>query len=91
MAALTRRRLLLLLLIRRRRRARRNALNSLRKGRTLVRELFSNRKRLGEYHNAVQEMQATDLELFFKQFRMTPARFDHLLSLISLVLLRDYV
>ena len=81
MAALNRRKLLLLILLRRRR-ARRLARAS-RKGRIWVRQIFSERTTKGEYHTLVQEMRLHDHEYFFKQFRMSPARFDHLLSLIS--------
>ena len=80
MAALNRRRRLLLLLLLVRRRARRG---QRRTRRTWVRKINSNRVNLGEFHSLIQEMRLSDHDSFFKYFRMSPSRFDHLLSLIG--------
>ncbi|KAH7938188.1 hypothetical protein HPB49_021417 [Dermacentor silvarum] len=47
-----------------------------------IRELFDKRPQLGDYHQLVQELRQVDPEYHFKYFRMTKAKFDHLLSLV---------
>ncbi len=41
------------------------------------------RKRQGHHHNLVREMRLKDVESHFNFLRMSPARFDHLLSLVG--------
>jgi hypothetical protein len=48
-----------------------------------VRRIFAESKAKGAYHTLIREMRLFDHEYLFKQFRMTPARFDHLLSLVG--------
>ena len=78
-----RRRVLLLLLLRRRRRARRNK-------RTWVRKINIKRSERGEYHALIQEMRLSDQGSFYKYFRMTPDRFDELLSIVGPVITRQH-
>ncbi|XP_065310438.1 uncharacterized protein [Dermacentor albipictus] len=47
-----------------------------------IRELFEKRPQLSDYHHLVQELRQVDPEYHFKYFRMTKAKFDHLLSLV---------
>ena len=44
---------------------------------------FSKPFQLGEYQTLLKEMRENDHESFYKYFRMTPARFDQLLSLVG--------
>lgn len=81
MAAVNRRLLLLLLL--RNRRAKRIREQQKYKKDIWVRRIFAERRAKGEYCTLIREMRLFDHEYFFKQFRMTPARFDHLLSLVG--------
>ena len=74
------RKLLLLLLLRRQK--------SRRLRRKWVRKINIERLIKGEYHSLIAEMRMFDTESFFKYFRMTPSRFDHLLSLIGTALYR---
>ena len=48
-----------------------------------VREIFQGRKNQGVYNNLVQEMRLGDRESYFRYMRMSPDRFEHLLSLIE--------
>ena len=75
MAAYNKRKVLLLILLRRRlaRRAKRCWIKKINRSRLLK----------GEYHSLIQEMRLSDHESFYKYFRMTPQRFDHLLSLVG--------
>ena len=82
MAAFCRRRLLLLLLLRRRR-------SRLRK-RTWVRKINIKRREKGEYHALIQEMRLSDKDSFYKYFRMSPQRFDHLLGVVGPSLTRQH-
>ena len=84
MAAFCRRRLLLLLLLRRRR-------SRLRK-RTWVRKINIKRREKGEYHALIQEMRLSDQDTcsFYKYFRMSPQRFDHLLGIVGPSLTRQH-
>ena len=68
--------LLCLLLLRKRQRR-----NKYRKS-TWVKPIFRQREVYGEFHTLFQEL-VKDKELFFRYHRMTPARFEHLLSLIK--------
>ncbi|XP_049520516.1 putative nuclease HARBI1 [Dermacentor silvarum] len=64
----------LILLVRRLRKKRKRTM--------YIRELFDKRPQLGDYHQLVQELRQVDPEYHFKYFRMTKAKFDHLLSLV---------
>ena len=48
-----------------------------------VRKIYKMRERKGAYNTLVQEMRTEDREEHFRFFRMSPERFDHLLSLVS--------
>uniref|UniRef100_A0A1X7V9H6 DDE Tnp4 domain-containing protein n=2 Tax=Amphimedon queenslandica TaxID=400682 RepID=A0A1X7V9H6_AMPQE len=48
-----------------------------------VRKIFLERKKLGFYQTLLSEMRVTDREFYFRFLRMTPERFDHLLSLVQ--------
>ena len=67
--------LLLLLFLHRRRQQQ--------KKRIWVRRINHHREKKGEYNSLINEMRLFDHESFYKYFRMTPSRFDHLLSLIG--------
>ena len=72
--------LLLLVLLSRRTRAREKRA----KGRRFwVRAIFRQRQRYGCYHTLVQELRLGDREWHFKFIRMSPERFEHLLSLVA--------
>ncbi|XP_057307667.1 uncharacterized protein LOC130645634 [Hydractinia symbiolongicarpus] len=82
--------LLLLLLRRRRRSLERRALTKLQRRKIFwVREIFLRRKELGEYHRLFQELKVSDREYFFRYLRMSPDRFEHLLSLVGPVIQRQ--
>nr|XP_058956579.1 putative nuclease HARBI1 [Pocillopora verrucosa] len=53
-----------------------------------VREISRNRKRCGEFHNLVLELRLGDRELYFRYMCMSPESFDHLLSLVSPLILK---
>ena len=78
MAAAVNKRFVLLFYLRQRRKRRRKY-----RKRCWVREIFQNRFQLGEYQTLLKEMRENDHESFYKYFRMTPARFDQLLSLVG--------
>ena len=42
----------------------------------------------GEYHTLVKEMRENDHESFYRYFRMTPERFDHLPYLVGPMLIK---
>ena len=46
-------------------------------------KLFLERKQKGEYNTLVKDMMLFDHEYFFKMFRMTPSRFEELLSWVA--------
>ena len=71
------RHLVLLLYLRQRRKRRRKY-----RKRFWVRDIFQTRLQAGEYHTLVKQMRECDLESFYKYFRMTPERFDRLVSLL---------
>ena len=77
MAAMLNQRQILLVLLLRRRLARRKT------KRCWVRKIFRERKTKGEYHLLIKELQLYDHELFFKQFRMSPAKYEELLSYVG--------
>ena len=78
---LTRKQILILIILRRRRRRRKKEVK--RSQRFWIRPIFANRKSKSEFHCLVQEMKLGDHELFFKQFRMLPAKLEKLLRLVA--------
>ena len=48
-----------------------------------VRKIFQERKKYGLYHILTDELRLFDKEYFFRFVRMTPQRFDYLLSLVG--------
>ena len=80
MAALSRRQILILIILRRRRQQRENNKN---RKRFWVREIYKRRKQFGEFHTLVREAMLFDSEYFFRMFRMTPEKFEHLLQLVA--------
>ena len=50
--------------------------------RSWVRKIYQKRKEKGDFHRLVTEAKLADEELFFKMFRMTPKKFETLLSLV---------
>ena len=48
-----------------------------------IRKIYAEREEKGEFHLLVQEMKLYDHAYFFKQFRMSPATFEQLLSLTA--------
>ena len=48
-----------------------------------VRKIFQERKKYGLYHILTDELRLFDKEYFFRFIRMTPQRFEHLLSLVG--------
>ena len=48
-----------------------------------VRRIFAERKIKGEFHILIKGMRLFDQEYCFKQFRMTPTRFEQLLSIVA--------
>ena len=67
-----------------RRRKRRLRLQKKKKKRKMwVRDIFKGREKQGVYNNLVQEMHLGDRESYFRYMRMSPDRFQHLLSLIE--------
>ena len=51
--------------------------------RFLVRKIFQERKKYGLYHILTDELRLFDKEYFFRFVRMTPQRFEHLLSFVG--------
>ena len=49
-----------------------------------VREIFSQRREQGEYHNLLQEMCLVDPNSHFRYLRMSKTRFDDLLGKVGL-------
>ncbi len=98
MAAVNRRRLLEILLWRRRMHARSNLLYFLyisqkkkqrAKKRFWVRSIYKKRKEKGEYSSLVLESRLVDHEIFYQMFRMSPCKFDELLSIVGPKIQRD--
>ena len=73
--------MLLLILLLRRRRIRREQKASQRK--VWVRKLLRLRRKKGAFQNLIREMRISDRESHFRFFRMSPERFDHLLTLVT--------
>ena len=48
-----------------------------------VRKIFQERKKYGLYHILTDELRLFDKDYFFRFVRMTPQRFEHLLSLVG--------
>ena len=82
MVAYSRWQVLLLLLLRRRRARGRK--------RTWVRKINLKRHERGEYHALIQEMRLSDQDSFYTYFRMTPTRYDQLLSLVGPAIIRQH-
>ena len=85
MAAVNRRRFLLLLLLIRYRQRRAG------KRRFWVRNVYKERNTKGEYNLLVKELMLADHELFFNMFRMTPTKFEELLSWIAPLITRSAI
>ena len=73
--------MLLLILLLRRRRIRREQKASQRK--VWVRKLLRLRRKKGAFQNFIKELRTSDRESHFRFFRMSPERFDHLLTLVA--------
>ena len=56
-----------------------------------VRKIFQERKKYGLYHILTDELRLFDKEYFFRFVRMTPQRFEHLLSLVGPRLQRSFL
>ena len=54
-----------------------------RKHRYWVSNILQKRKSLGAFHTLVQEMRLSHREEFFRYFRMSPDRFENLLSIVG--------
>ena len=48
-----------------------------------IRPIFVDRGSAGAFHSLVSRMKETDRESFFRYLRMSPDRFDHLLTLVA--------
>ena len=55
-----------------------------------VRKIFQERKKYSLYHILTDELRLFDKEYFFRFVRMTPQRFEHLLSLVGPHLQRTF-
>ena len=53
------------------------------KKRMWVRKLFRERKTKGAFNLLIKDMELHDHEYFFKFFRMTPTKYEHLLGLVA--------
>ena len=69
--------LFLLVLLHRRRRRRRKQRRDV-----WIRDIFTQRRQQGEFHNLVQEMCLSDSQSHFRYFRMSKERFNDLLSMV---------
>ena len=78
---LTRRQVIILLLIKRR--ERRRKVEAMKTKRMWVRQVYTERKEKGEYCSLIKEIQFFDEMLFYQQFRMTPQKYEHLLTLVA--------
>ena len=54
-----------------------------------MRKINIKRREKGEYHALIQEMRLSDQDSFYKYFRMSPQRFDHLLGIVGPELTRQ--
>ncbi|GIY40109.1 protein ALP1-like [Caerostris darwini] len=59
------------------------------KRRCWVREIYKNRRLQGASENLIEEMRLSDTESFFNFLRMTPAQFDHLLTLVGPIISKN--
>ena len=75
--------ILFAILLQRKRRA-----NKKRKPKMWVRKLFRERRTKGEYNILVKDLMLFDHFYFFRMFRMTPSRFEQLLSWMAPSLLK---
>ena len=48
-----------------------------------MREVNLSRKTNSQFHGLIQELRQKDPEWYFRYFRMTPEKFDHLLALVA--------
>ena len=81
--------LLLALLVAKKRELQKEGKLKIRKHRVWVRKILTERKSKGEYHVLVKELKLFDHEFFFKQFRMSPTRFEELLQLVGPVITKS--
>ena len=54
-----------------------------------MRRIYQERKEKGEYHLLIRDMKMFDQEYFFSHFRMTPQKFEELLSLVGHAIAKD--
>ena len=54
-----------------------------------IRKVYNEREEKGEYHLLVKELRLQDAEYFFQCFRMSPAIFEELLSLVGMSLKKN--
>ena len=84
MAVLSRRQIVIIILLRRRLRRKKNINKSTQnKRRFWVRQIYRERKQKGEYHLRIKDMRLYDQNFFSHQFRMTPVKFEELLSYVG--------
>ena len=57
--------------------------NVIKRKKMWVRKLFNERRQKGEYNTLVKDLMLFDHAYFFKSFRMTPTRFEQLLSWVA--------
>ena len=48
-----------------------------------IREYLKKRKNYGQFHTLFSELRLSDREYFFRYIRISPERFEHLLSLVA--------
>ena len=75
----------MLLLLRQRKREKKN------QRKMWVRKIYQERKQKGEFHLLINEMRLHDHELFFRYFRMSPTRYEHLLEQIGHVITKSSI
>ena len=54
-----------------------------------VRQLFKERKEKGEYHLLIKDTRLFEEDFFFRQFKMTPVKFEELLSYVALYIVKS--
>ena len=83
--------LLALLVLKKRTLQKKNQENGMktRKHKVWVRKFLAARKWKGEYHTLVHELKLFDREFFYKQFRMSPRRYEELLKLVGPLILKS--
>lgn len=67
----------------------RRQLQGRRKHQYWIRSIFLQRQKLGDFHTLVKELRTSDREYFFRYMRMSPERFDYLLSLVTPFITKD--